>query len=269
MRIKNNKNWYSIIISLLIIGFLLVLTSWIFKLVLLEMWDNRWLSNYLKASAAVEWAWELALLAIKQNWYAYDDSISHDINNRSIILANNSEDISQFNKAKDVFISFDYNYTVSEYEWELKSAWYDIIPLFYLDDTWEKKAKKLNLDILSWWDSSSLAWNIIWISEWISWVWEFDNTTVWKWRKSNWDYFSRNMWDFLDLSNSNYLVVLNLDPSNTIKYNLKSENPWEFFTKPRTYISVSAQIWSYKQNLDLFLDNTEFLNILKYSIYSN
>ena len=268
MRNKNNNSGYSILISLMVIGFLIVVTSWVFKVVLLEMWDNRGTYNYLKSYNAAEGVGEFALLQIKEKWYAYDDVIVNDLNNRSIMLASDPEDISALNKNKDVLISFNYNYTVDNYEWELAVAWHDIIPLFSIDSSWEKKVLKLKLDILSW-DSSNLTWNIMWKDKGISWIWIFDSYTIWKWRDVNSWYFERGIENFLTSSDTNYLILLNLDPTNTIKYKLISENPLESFTKPRTQITASAEIWWYKQNLDIWLDNTEFLNILKYSIYSN
>jgi len=48
-----------------------------------------------------------------------------------------------------------------------------------------------------------------------------------------------------------------------------SNNADEFLTKPKTNIISSWEIGSYKQNLETKMNNTEFLNILKYSIYSN
>ena len=74
---------------------------------------------------------------------------------------------------------------------------------------------------------------------------------------------------FLSSSDSNYFVLFNSWNSGVIKYTVKSTNPLEFFSKPRTTIITSAQVWNYKQNLSVDFDNTDFLNILKYSIYSN
>ena len=265
---SNNKSWYSILISLMVIGFLMVVTSWVFKMVLLEMWDNKWVSNYLKSYNAAEGVWEFALLQIKEKWYAYFDKIEANLNNRSIILASDPEDTSVYNRNKDVLVSFDYNYRVNSYEWELVKVWYDIIPLFYVDDDWEKKVLKLILSNLIW-DSSKFTWNIIWKDSWISWVWIFDSDSIWKWRDSNSLYIEKRVDSFLSSSDTNYLILLNLDPNNSIKYKLIAENSWEFFTKPRTELTASAEIWWYKQNLNILVDNTEFLNILKYSIYGN
>jgi len=261
-----NKKAFSVIMSLMIIWFLLVVTTWVYKLVLFELTDNRWVANYLKAYAAAEWVWELALLEIKEKWYAYDDKIDNSINNKSIILAKNSLNIWEFNKVKDAYVSFDFNYIVDNFNWAIDVAWYDILPLFYIDDLWEKKSKNLTLSVSSG-NASSLAWNIVWETSWISWVWNFSSSTIWKWRNWAWIYFEQSVWSFLNNSDSNYLILFNTDSLDPIDYNLKSENTGEFFTKPRTDIITSAVIGKYRQNLKIHLDNTQYLWLLKYSIY--
>lgn len=265
--IKNNS-WYSVIVSVMIIWFLLVVTAGIFNLVLIELKDTRWESNYLKSFAAAEWAWELALLKIKEKWYAYVDKIDDDINNRSIVLAENPLDIWGFHRARDIYLSYDFDYTVNSFDWDIPPAWYDIIPLFALHDSGEEKVADLRLSVLSW-ENSKLAWNIVWADKGISKVWAFNGEVVWEWRLANWNYYSQKVSEFLQSSSWNYLILFNLDPNNNITYSLESINPSEYFTKPRTEIMTSAQIWSYRQNLKIGLDNTEFLNILRYSLYSN
>jgi len=268
-----NKWWYSIIVSVMIIWFLMVVTAWVFNLVLLELNDTRWSSNYLKAYSAAEWAWELALLKIKEKWYAYYDSIKDDINNRSIVLSDNPLDKNSFKKSKESYISYDFNYRVNEYDWDLAVAGYDIIPLFYLEDNvwWfakEYKVDDISLELIDW-DNSKLAWNIIWEKRGIAWIWAFNKNSPWEWRDTSWVYFKEKIWEFLSNSKTNYLVLFNIDPDNNISYKLESVDPDKYFTKPRTDIITSAQIWKYRQNLKISLDNTEFLNILRYSIYSN
>lgn len=267
---KNIKksSGYSVVVVLLIIWFLLVLTTGIFNLILNEMKSNRAMGNYIKAYAWAESAQELALLQIKKYWYAYYDKIEHNINNRSIVLWSDSLNISTFNPNKDTFISYDIWSKVSEYSWTLKSLEYDIIPLFIINNNWEQKVGNIDLSII-FWNNSNLAWNIIWKNNWISWIW---NSVLWlkKSITTNWSKFTKqNMNSFINSSDTNYLVLFNSWNSWVIKYKLKSINSWEYFTKPKTSIISSAEIWKYKQNLSTDLDNTEFLNMLKYSIYSN
>jgi len=273
---KNNK-WYSVLVSILIIGFLMVLTVGTFNLVLRELNDSKWAFDYLKAYNWAEAAWELALLTIKEKGYWYYKKIDNTINDDSIILSNNPTDKTKFNKSKDVLISYDLNYKVKQYNWNLKWWWWiDIIPLFYIDKTWEHKLNNLKLNVLTW-DQSKLTWNILSNSWGISWVWNFDSwnpTSKWKWRfLIGWNYevLDKQIGTFLVNSNSsldnyNYLILMNIDPINNIKYSLSSV---DFFTLPRTHIITTWQIWKYKQNLDIFLDNTEYLWRSRYSIYSN
>jgi hypothetical protein len=48
---KNNKSGYSVILSILMVGFMLVLTSGVFMLVLSENKDTKAMEYYLKAFA--------------------------------------------------------------------------------------------------------------------------------------------------------------------------------------------------------------------------
>jgi hypothetical protein len=64
---QKNKKAYSVIIAMLLIGFLLVLTVTVLNLVLKELNDNKAMGNSLKAFAAAETGKELALLKIKDN----------------------------------------------------------------------------------------------------------------------------------------------------------------------------------------------------------
>jgi len=226
------------------------------------MWD------YIKSYAWAESAQELALLQIKKHWYAYYDKIENNVNNRSVILSNNNLDSWLYNPNTDVLISYDIWSKVKDYEWTLDPLEYDIIPLFYIDDNWEHKILRLDLSI-SFWTESNLAWNIIWKENWLSWVW-IDTLWIKKILTSDWfKYEKQEINSFLSNSDTNYLVLLNSWNTWIIKYKLTSLNDWELFSRPKTSIISSAQIWNYKQNLSTDLDNTEFLNILKYSIYSN
>jgi hypothetical protein len=264
--IKNNS-WYTVMISLLIIWFLLVLTTGIFNLILNELKDNKSLWDYMKSYAWAE-AWsELALLQIKNNWYEYYDKIDHSINNKSILLSQNNLNISNFKKQKDVLLSYDMQTKTNNYSWELKSLWYDIIPLFYIDeDLVEQKIDNYSITILGW-TISDLSWNIIWKDKWLSWVWT-NTSWILKSIDASWNFSlsTQNIYDFLDNSDSNYLVLFNSNNSDSIKYKIESS---DFFIKPKTSIISSASVWNYKQNISTKLDNTEFLNMLKYSIYSN
>ena len=268
MRNKNKWSWYSTIISLLIIWFLLVLSIWIFNLVLNELNDNRAMWDYMKAFAWAESAQELALLKIKENWYSYYDKIDHDINNRSILLSNNSLDFSLFRKQKEVYISYDIWSKVNTFDGTLTSLEYDIIPLFYTNINWEQKVNSINFSIIEW-ASDNLSWNIIGKEYGLSWVW---SSTTWVKKtlsSSQFVYSEVNINDFLNSSDSNYLILFNSWDSWDIKYSLESNNLDEYFTMPETTIESSAEVWKYKQNLSTNLNNTDFLNILRYSIYSN
>lgn len=262
---NNNKSWYSVIIAILVIWFLLTLTSSILKLVLVELNDSKWVYTYLKTHYATAWAWELVMLKIKENWYGYYEKIDF---NKSNPLSN----ILNTGSTKNPIISYDINSKVSKYDWELKPLSYDVLPLFYLENTSSWVVMDMILSTYEW-DNDSLSWNIITSNWWLSWVWWFTSLNEWflKQLDSGWDFVIENksIWAFLNENNNslNYLILFNSSDTSTIKYNLDWN--WRFFSKPRTDIAVSSKLWSYKQNISIKYDNTDYLGMLKYSIYND
>ncbi len=257
MKINKQNSWYTILVTLMIIGFLIVLTTWVLNLVLRELNDNRWAWKYLQTYAWAEWAMELALLDIKKHWYwIYDkkDDLEYLKTQRSKIS-----------------ISYNLNSKTKLYSWILEPFEQSVIPLFYIkpNDTREKintlDLKILNSSVFT--DDTKMAWNIVsqnW--DWIWWNWKIDTTIKGKWRKANWSFLGEiHISNFLSTYDNNYLVVINLDNTNNLNFELSST---EDFTKPTSKIFSSAQIGNYKQNLETTLDNTAFLSILKYSVFS-
>ncbi len=248
----NNNTWnrkgFSVIISLLIIWFLLVLTTGIYNLILRELYDNRDMWNAIKAYAGAEAAQELALLKIKEKGYGY----SYNIDN-SFILGDR------------IALSYDLATKVNNYEWLISWLSYDIVPLFYIDESWEQKVSSINLDV-TYWIPDDLVWNLVSDSWWISWIW---NDSLW-FKKTLWS--EEQLWleyqginSFLNENETVYMILFN--SSNwEIKYTLESD---DYFSKPRTRVISSATVGGVKQNLWTTFDNTEYLNILKYSIYSH
>ncbi len=270
MKHYNNNSGYSIVISLLMVGFLIVVTSWVFNLVLWELNDNRWRENYLKAFAAAEWAQELALLQIKEKGYGYywTEAVKDD----DPILA---EDPTNLRPAKDPKISYNLNSKTNSYGESLSPLWYAIVPLFILDDAEpsapsftdpDNPSSALSLLLEAPW--TTLIWNLLWEDGWMSWVWGFSQITTSTLSTSSSVTPDYSIENFINTRGNklNYLILFNSDPDNSVNYTLTSNRE---FTKPETTIISSASVWKYKQNLSTTLDNTEFLNILRYSIYSN
>ena len=268
---KNNNKGYSVIIALLITWFLLLLVVWVFNLVLKELKDTRAMGDYYKAYYWAESAQELALLKIKEKWYWINEDIEFSINDSSVVLSKNPTDKDLFNPKLETYISYSLNTKTDSYSWELDSLWYDIIPLFYIDsNSIEHKITNLDFNI-DFWNSWDLVWNILSKDWWISGTWEFD-WNIYVDKKDSASSFinesSISIKSFLINNDTNYLILFNTWELE-IKYNFWVVNTWEFFSKPKTYIISSAKIWDYRQNLRTYLNNTEYLNILKYSIYSN
>lgn len=268
MRKYNNKSWYSVILALLMTWFMLVLTTWVFSLVLRESKDTKAMENYLKAFAWAEWSLELAMLKSKNYSYSIDHSIPHDINDKSIVLAQNPLQKNLFHKAKDVFISYDMNSLANDIDKDLWVGKFDIIPLFSYDSDGNLN-KITNLSLST--NSQELVWNIVWESTWISWMWDFVNSTNWNYKTISWvnvSFSVNSVWNFLNNSNKNYLIIHNAS-SSLVNYNLRALNSWEYFTNFLTNIIASWEIWWFKQNIKVNINSSEYLNLLKYSIFSN
>lgn len=243
---------YSVIAAVLMIGFLLVLTTSTLNLVLQEMQDSRGKQDYIKAYAAAEWALELALLKVKENGYGYD----YDGFRSESIL---------WEGVKIPEISYTYESRVDSHSGSIAAYGSDIIPLFSIDESWVlNNSTQIELSA-----DEDIVWNIITQESWVSGVWSFDeNTNIWE--KSfnettgelRFD-TNRKIWDIL--SSQDYLILQNLS-ANTRTYTFSADG-WGF-TLPRAIISSKAKVWKYTQNLETTLDNTEFLGILQYSIYS-
>ncbi len=266
---KYNKNWYSVITAIFIIWFLFVLTASILKLVLVELNDNRWRDNYLKAFYAAEASGEYAMLKIKENWYWYYSKMDLDkSDNESIILSLDNV----YKWWRDPLIWYDINSKVNKYTWDLPSISHDVIPLFYSDDTISNSAITEMILTVNSWDAGSLSWNIVSATWWLSWVWWFSETDLWLYKALDWVWNfvmeDKKIKDFLveNSNNFNYLVLFNSGDSNVINYTLDWK--WWFFSRPRTDIQVSGKIWDYKQNLSIKYDNTDYLGLLKYSVFS-
>lgn len=252
------KSGYSIIAAVLMIGFLLVLTTSTLNLVLQEMRDGKGRQNYLKAFYGAEWALEYGLLQIKQKGFGYDDNDADDI---AEIL---------WNARQDPRVNYSFESAVSSYSGFLNPGDTEIIPLFWIDSTSDMKSVA-NIKLEQ--KSGNFVWNIIG-KEWgHSGVWTFDSNSsldskelqnVWGNQE-----FIKNTWtikNFLVNNTGSYLMIYN--PYAVVSSFAFSSNSGEQFTKPSIDIISSAQVGKYKQNLKTSVDNTEFLGILKYSIYS-
>lgn len=205
----------------------------------------------MKAYAGAEWALELALFKMKQNGYWYDDDSFQD-----------NEILGVWNKIPK--LSYEFESMKTSYSGNIKPYQSDIIPLFWIDDA---ATMRFMSDIV--FDSDpTVIWNIITESGGASWIWDFNQSSS-IWEKTynegtgELEYStSNNIWSIL--SGENYLILYNPNASD-IDYTLVSNDG---FTLPRATISSSARVWKYTQNLETIVDNTKFLWILKYSIYS-
>ncbi len=253
----NNNQGFSIVVAVFMIGFLLVLTTGVFNLVLREMKDNRWAENYLKAYAGAEWAMELGLLNIKKDWYATNiDLLKTDSGSQSLTFSG------VFKKQSDPIISYETDIAVNSITWSLDSWETVIIPLF----NWTTGITTPKLTV-----STNIIWNIIWNWEWMSWSGSFifNSTPFYRYKDKDWKYIDSDIKTFLSksINKNSYLMLFNRDWANSQEYTLIDWD-WKDFSKPVWNITSSVTVGKYRQNISTSIDNTEFLNMLKYSVFS-
>ncbi|NDK10174.1 hypothetical protein GW846_05355 [Candidatus Gracilibacteria bacterium] len=254
--LTSSPQGYSIIIAVLTIGFLLVLTTSTLTLALQEMQDGKGSQDYMKAYSAAEGGLELALLKIKDNGYGYYGQL-----NDSKILGGGN---------KDPKISYDFDSKVESYSGTIDGFQSDIVPLFWTDNSGVMRSTNA-ITLTS--TDSNLIWNIVGEKSGISGIGAITNsTTVGKKEittvSGNTDFTftqSQGVQDFVATNPESYLIIYN-SGNTEISYTLNSGN--EAITKPRALVISSAKVGKYTQNLETVIDNTEFLGILKYSIYS-
>jgi hypothetical protein len=235
-------------------------------LVLKEFKINNIVINYEKTKWWAYGAQELALLDIKQKGYGYYENIDNN-HNKSIILAKDSLNKSKFRRNLDVELNYDLSSKTNSYTSELVWLEIHIIPLFYFDNDWQYKLNNFSLEVLSW-NDNDLSWNIIGESDWIVWNYN-DNYFIQKSLSVNgFTYRTISKTNFLSNSDNNYLLLFNRSKTNTLKYIMNSINSNEYFTKPKTHIISSAKIGDHKYTIDTKIDNSKYLNMLKYVIYS-
>jgi len=255
-QIHSNNQGFSIVVAVFMIGFLLVLTTWVFNLVLREMKDNRWAENYLKAYAGAEWAMELWLLNIKKDWYATDTDLElTDSGSKSLTFS------WSFKQQSDPLISYQTDIAVSSNTGSLQSGETVIIPLFVNGVGIKHPQLTAGADII---------WNIIGNWEWMSGSGSFDENTSQVYKQEDNTYSSsETIQNFLSKpwNNTSYLMLFNKNWTNSEDYSLV-DSAGAKFSKPVWNITSSVTVGRYKQNISTSIDNTEFLKMLKYSVFS-
>ncbi len=267
---KKNKKAYSIIVVIVLIGFMILLTTGVFRLVLNEMQDNNSLWNYLKSYFWAEAGQELALLKIKEIWYGFNDWLKSEDGKKLL-----------WDDKKTPQIYYTNNWKTKVHSWIIEPWEYNIIPLFYIEnENWdEKKIENYILDIKN--DKDKLAWNIVWKDEWIT---GLGNKTT-KWDKRTVNIENSNSDDFGDITNeevtvkdflkntktnANYLMLFNSykpEEKTNISYKITSID-WWFFTRPISEIVSTATIGNYKQNIETKIDFAAMRDRAKYTIFS-
>lgn len=260
---KKNKKWYSILLSITMVWFMMLLVSWVFLLVLKESKDTKRMEFYLKSFAWAEWSVEMALLKSKK----FDYSLSETLNKKSHLwktLCVNWENC----WPKDVSISYDIDSTSKEIsKKELEWFTFFILPLFYYDENWNlQNTSNFSLSGLN----QDVTWNIIGEENGISWLGNISDTT-----KGNFKTFEGGKVSFEELTIQKYLqnnigknyLILHNTGKNTLYFSMNVKTSWDFFTKDITSIIGTGEIGWFKQNLRVNINSWEYLSILKYAIF--
>lgn len=255
---KSSRSWYAILSAVLLTGFLLILTAWTFHIVLQELYDGRGQQNYLKAYAAAEAGLEEALYLVNEYDYWYHEIRSWDTS----ILGDNP---------KIPEVAFDFESKSKAFTWSLESFDMDIIPLFWRDSDGMYHNIIWDLELVD--ETDSFAWNIVWLDVGVWWSGAFIsstkqvprrilNTTTSQLQQFNIETVVLN--EFLMQDEMRFMIIIN-NSDNTQQYTLLS---WgEYLTLPRHDIVSSGRIGRFTQNIRTELDNTEYLGLLRYSIF--
>lgn len=254
---KQSNQWYSIILAVLMVWFMLVLTHWVLTLVIGESRDTKAIENYLKAYAWAEWALELGMMEAKLENYGVDTENT----DFSQTLHNN-----EWNN-KDVSIEYEIQGLVNSLENREIEAWeFAIIPMFWKGT--EVKRPRLT------WVNNEVVWNILSESSGLAGTGSFDKDRQWVEKKilitsteSRVDLSNKKVSDFLNENNENYLILHNTWDT-PVSFTLKSDISTEFFTNTTVKIIGTGEVWGWKQNIFVDIDTQNYLNLLKYSVFS-
>lgn len=263
MKQKHHRDWYTVITAILVIGFLLVLTVGGFQLVLQELYDGRGKQNYLKAYAAAEAGLELALYKLKEDWlwYGYyeEKAFSSDVFSDTV---------------RQPEYSYEFLWKAQSHTWQLwwvGWAWVsqlDIIPLFWISQDGNIYRVTSWLEFQA---SNDIVWNIVWQDIGVWWSWNFHGGTSidLKELQQSWNFhfINSDINSFLATDEVKYLFVYNTW-QQAQQYNLTSTSSTDYFTLPRHDIISSGKVWNFRQNIRTSIDNTEYLWLLRYSIFA-
>lgn len=245
MKVQQSQAWYAIIASVLLISFLIVLVSGTLTLIVGELKDSKGRQDYLRAFYAAEWGLEMALYDIKEKWYGYTESGSYEYEDSS---------------ANDPKISYEFISQVKNYTDSLWAGETVIIPLFTIDNAGVQSVDNLELS-----GGGTLSWNIIGQESGLSGLWDFSTSTNIDEKIIGGKAVPGTIGSFLSSNSGSYLMLVNTDNTD-VSYALTSS---DYFTRPVADILSSGVMAKYQQNLTTSVDNTEFLGILRYSIYSD
>ena len=286
---KKYNKWFSVILAMLIVAFLIVISSWVLSIVVEELKNTRMVFNSIATYEAWAWANEYALLKIKNHSEWFEDKVTSQDNKDYSIL----DPFVWWPKNKSIYMSYEIENYSTDYTWSIDRWAFDVIPLFF--DSWaimqinSKKPNKWNSNIIKTWDFTlsstwNYVWNIIWndtnwTTFWISWsgssilnwnsTWFMkkveDDTNMWTWVVkivySSWHKIS----DFLDDYDDTFLVLYNPSSSTDLSYNITSST---WFSLPKIKVIWTWKIWSYVTNLEIKEDKNKYYEALMYSLFN-
>lgn len=244
-----------------------MLTTWILSLVIGEVKDTSGYSSYIKSYYWAE-AWiDLWLLAYNDwsfnEYIVSEENLAEDDNWKSL----------HYILGEDTPLTYDVDWYTDEVENVSIAPWkYHMVKL--KDNNGNKVLDfDLNTDHTT---PQDLKWNVIWTNWGITWEWEIDwDNTTWI-SKSLINDADRNIWytnkvvkNFLEetTNSENVLILFNSSSNSTIYYSITSADNSFQTAESEIIWSSKPRKTNYKQNLRVKIDNSEWVNFLKYSIY--
>ena len=274
MKIKNNKKASLVLLALLLVWFLLVLSVGILKVILTDSKDTYSMKNSLKAFYWAESWLELWLLRLKLKWFWYEYLLKNWERESNIL----------WNK---VFLDYKINSKNKKASWTIESWGSVIYPLFYktgsqdfTKDSTIKDTENIKLTFtFTDWTGSLITWWLIWTPKtwtkikWLNWTWSWwiiNWNTEWITKYLNNSkklvFTGSTISNFLETHTWSYLQIWNLN-TWAITYELKWDWSQKNFTGKYTIITSSARVWKNKQSIKFKINNSEYLNIFRFTLY--
>ncbi len=274
MKIKNNKDASIIVLSLILVWFLLVLSVWIMRVILAEANDTYWMKNSLKAFYWAESSLELALLKLKLKWFGYNTNLDKKTSWESAVLV---KDITKYKRNLDPLLSYKIDSIAETITWSIEAWNSQIFQLFYRTGSTDFSNNSTKISVsdieLKVTPEDKFVWSIISKNKSLNGTWGITWGKKWFWKyseevgeKREIVFFESWTTEFLANNTGAYLKIQNFNSTGSINYKISWSWNQTKITWKYTTILASAKVGKYMQNIEMKIDNSEYLNIILYAL---